>query len=654
MFARSRKVVAGGGYQTGTMERIFAFTPIPCLVLDSTFHIIQVSPSYLALAKLPLEECVGLDIYDFVESKVPVPDAATLRHAIQTALSIKDVYILDGISVANGTFWRVRTIPIFDKDELLYVILEAQDTTEEHSKMQALNEQLYTSETYRILVSTVKDYAIFMIDPRGHVLTWNAGAAILKQYEPHEILGKHFSVFYGEADRLAKKPDRELELCLREGKVEDEGWRYKQDGSRFWANVVITPIYRANTLIGFSKVTRDLTERKATEARMIAAFEEASKLKSDFLANMSHEIRTPMHGMLCALALLVDTGLTPDQRELASIIEESGSVLLQVINDILDYSKLSSGSFTINTEVISIPEIASAVVRCYPAAIKPQVRLETVIDLDVPRYAKGDPIRYRQIVQNMLSNAFKFTESGHIRVSISLLSEDETSYMVTTEVADTGIGVPSQAVSDLFTPFTQFDNSTTKRYQGTGLGLSICQTLSELMGGAIGFRPNINSRGSVFWFTIKLAKLDQRPLPLHLGPRLNVPAGDKLTDLACKKQLLLVEDNVINQTVMVRMLKGLGIQSVDMALDGAQAVQLIKKTPFAYSLILMDINMPVLDGIAATTQIRAMEFDVPIVAMTANALKGDAEMYLAKGFNDYIAKPVERRALLKMLCKWLQ
>jgi osomolarity two-component system, sensor histidine kinase TcsA len=330
------------------MERIFALTPIPCLVLDSSFHIVQVSASYLALSKFSLEECVGLSIYDFVETKVPVPDVASVRHAIQMALSSKDIYIIDGIGVANGSFWRLRTIPVFEKDELLYVVLEAQDTTEEYSKMQALNEQLYNSETYRILVHTVKDYAIFMIDPTGNIATWNAGAAILKQYTPQEVLGKHFSVFYGEEDRRAKKPDKELELCLREGKVEDEGWRYRKDGSRFWANVGITPIYRSGTLIGFSKVTRDLTERKATEARMIAAFEEASNLKSDFLANMSHEIRTPMHGMLSALALLIDTGLSPDQRELASIIEGSGSVLLQVINDILDYSKLASSILVID------------------------------------------------------------------------------------------------------------------------------------------------------------------------------------------------------------------------------------------------------------------------------------------------------------------
>ena len=634
------------------MERIFALTPIPCIILDSSFHIVQVSASYLALSKFSPEECVGLSIYDFVETKIPVPDVASVRHAIETAISIKDVYIMDGIGVPNGGFWRVRTIPVFDKDELLYVVLEGQDTTEEHSKMQALNDQLYASETFRILVNTVKDYAIFMLNPTGHIATWNAGAAILKQYTAQEILGKHFRIFYCEEDRKAKKPETELEVCLREGKLEDEGWRYKKDGSRFWANVVITPVYRSDTLIGFSKVTRDLTERKATETRMVAAFEEASKLKSDFLANMSHEIRTPMHGMLSALALLVDTGLSPDQRELASIIEESGSVLLQVINDILDYSKLASGSFTINTDTISVPEITSAVMRCYPAAMRPQVRLETVIHPNIPRSAKGDPIRYRQILQNIVSNAVKFTESGYVRVNVSLLDDDddETSHNIMTEVADTGIGVPSHAVSDLFVPFTQFDDSVTKRFKGTGLGLSICKSLTELMGGAIGFRPNKNPHGSIFWFTVKLAKVDEKSIPIRPS---RIP-GEKLSEIALKKQLLLVEDNVINQTVMVRLLKVLGFQCVDIALDGAQAVQLVKKKPLTYNLILMDINMPVLDGVSATTQIRILGLNIPIVAMTANALEGDAQTYLAKGFNDYIAKPVDRRALLKILFKWLQ
>jgi osomolarity two-component system sensor histidine kinase TcsA len=235
-------------------------------------------------------------------------------------------------------------------------------------------------------------------------------------------------------------------------------------------------------------------------------------------------------------------------------------------------------------------------------------------------------------------------------VSISLHSDDETSYTIMTEVTDTGIGVPSHAISDLFTPFTQFDNSATKRYKGTGLGLSICKSLTELMGGTIGFRPNPNPHGSIFWFTTKLAKLEEKSIPTRPA----CISGEKLTEMALKKQLLLVEDNVINQTVMVRLLKVLGFQYVDIALDGAQAVQLVKKKPLTYNLILMDINMPVLDGVTATAQIRVLGLEIPIVAMTANALEGDAQTYLAKGFSDYIAKPVDRQALLKVLFKWLQ
>ena len=235
-------------------------------------------------------------------------------------------------------------------------------------------------------------------------------------------------------------------------------------------------------------------------------------------------------------------------------------------------------------------------------------------------------------------------------MSISLLNDDETSYNIKTEVIDTGIGVPSHVVSDLFTPFTQFDNSATKRYKGTGLGLSICKSLTELMGGTIGFRPNNNPHGSNFWFTTTLAKLNEKSIPI----RPSCTPGEKLTEVALKKQLLLVEDNVINQAVMIRLLKVLGFQCVDIALDGAQAVQLVKKRPLTYNLVLMDINMPVLDGVSATAQIRVLGLDVPIVAMTANALEGDAQTYLTKGFSDYIAKPVDRRALLKILFKWLQ
>lgn len=414
-------------------------------------------------------------------------------------------------------------------------------------------------------------------------------------------------------------------------------------------------------LLGFSKVTRDLSERKKAESRLIAAYEEASKLKSEFLANMSHEIRTPMHGMLAALTLLLDTSLDPEQLELARVIEESGEVLLQVINDILDYSKLASGSFSIAHDIISVPDIILSVFRAHEKMCKPNVRLEKSIDPMLPSAAEGDSLRYRQIVQNLLSNATKFTEEGYVQIHATLKEEDDEYYTILTEVIDSGIGVPAIASGSLFTPFTQFDNSATKRYKGTGLGLSICRSLAELMGGNIGFHGNTEGSGSVFWFTAKLKKVEQLAQIEFIQRKLDTlssqsptPALDDLHNLAQNCRILLAEDNAINRKVMLKMLAGLGFASIDVATDGKEAVRMSTKGLFSnnwlpYDLILMDVNMPFLDGVQATKEIRGAGVEVPIIAMTANALKGQAESYIAKGMTGYIAKPVDRKALIELL-----
>lgn len=431
------------------------------------------------------------------------------------------------------------------------------------------------------------------------------------------------------------------------------------------ANVVITPVYKDDVLLGFSKVTRDLSERKKAESKLISAYEEASKLKSEFLANMSHEIRTPMHGMLAALTLLLDTHLNPEQLELARVIEESGEVLLQVINDILDYSKLASGSFSISHDIISVPDIILSVFRTHEKLCNPNVRLEKIIDSKLPSAAEGDSLRYRQIVQNLLSNAIKFTEKGYVRIEATLKEEDRDYYTITTKVIDSGIGVPVIASGSLFTPFTQFDNSATKRYKGTGLGLSICKSLAELMGGNIGFYSNPERPGSVFWFTAKLKKVEQLAQVEFLQRRLEsltcpspTPAFDDLRILAQNRRVLLAEDNAINRKVMLKILAGLGFASIEVAVDGNEAVsksieRLSSGLP-RYDLVLMDVNMPFLDGVQATKEIRSAGLDIPIVAMTANALKGQAESYIAKGMSGYIAKPVDRKLLVELLLSYLK
>ncbi|KAF1933687.1 two-component system protein A [Didymella exigua CBS 183.55] len=639
---------------------IFRFTPVPTLIVDASRKIVQVSDSLvMTLPGGRREDLMGRHVLDRPDLPVLASARESLRAAEETGSWTQVDHLTDSQQV-----WRTRAVPIYRNDSLHCTQLEFHDVTEEHRKRLELEERLYTNETFRILVETVKDYAIFMLDPNGNIATWNAGAQAFKGYTKSEIVGQHFSMFYGEKDLASDKPGCELRDALRDGRCEDEGWRYRKDGSRFWANVVITPVFREGVLIGFSKVTRDLTDRRKAEQQLIGAYEEASKLKSEFLANMSHEIRTPMHGLLSALTLLLDTKLDFDQLDLARIIQESGEVLLQVINDILDYSKLANGSFSISHDIINIADIVHSVHRAQQKLFGAQVKFEIHLDPRIPQAGEGDSLRYRQIVQNLVSNAAKFTEKGSVHVNTRLEGEDEENSVIWTEVVDTGIGVPVASANALFTPFTQFDNSATKRYKGTGLGLSICKSLSELMGGEIGFHSNPGGHGSVFWFTIKLKKCKQfqtvKTPHIELnGLRVPTPAiGDHLEEMknvAVTKRLLLAEDNFINRKVMLRMLTGLGFPDIDVAVDGKEAVAKTIQTaihqhaPVPYDLILMDINMPVQDGVSATQELRDKGYHMPIIAMTANALKGHAEAYIAKGMTGYIAKPVDRKLLIKVL-----
>ncbi|KAJ4379362.1 hypothetical protein N0V86_005407 [Didymella sp. IMI 355093] len=642
---------------------VFRLTPVPTLVVDASRRIVQVSDSFVMTSPGGRREDLVGRHADDVFDRPDLPVLASARESLQVSEETGSPNQVDHLTDSQQ-IWRTRTVPIYRNGNLQCTQLEFHDITEEHRKRLELEERLYTNETFRILVETVKDYAIFMLDPNGNIATWNAGAQAFKGYTKSEIIGQHFSKFYGEEDLASDKPGRELRDALRDGRCEDEGWRYRKDGSRFWANVVITPIFREGALIGFSKVTRDLTDRRQAEQQLIGAYEEASKLKSEFLANMSHEIRTPMHGLLSALTLLLDTKLDYDQLDLARVIQESGEVLLQVINDILDYSKLANGSFSISQDIINIADIVHSVHRAQQKLFGLQVKFEIHLDPRIPKAGEGDSLRYRQIVQNLVSNAAKFTEEGSVHVNARLEGEDEENSLIRTEVVDTGIGVPEASANALFTPFTQFDNSATKRYKGTGLGLSICKSLSELMGGEIGFHPNPEGHGSVFWFTMKLRKCKQfqtvDTLSIEVdGLRVPTPAvEDRMEEIkrvAVSKRLLLVEDNFINRKVMLRMLAGLGFPNIDVAVDGKEAVAKTVQSAdeehasVPYDLILMDVNMPVQDGVSATQELRGKGYQMPIIAMTANALKGQADAYIAKGMTGYIAKPVDRKLLVKVL-----
>lgn len=639
-------------------------SPVPTLVVTPAFRIERVSKGVEDAWHRGRDEFLGKDLFTALYGGSPLErfDRLPLVRAIEEAVAARNFRHCYAVYNARGVAWSARIIPIFRGDEMLSLVLDwdqvESKTTEGGEVIQSA---LSVDEVLRLLIQTVKDYAIFLLDTRGYVATWNTGAQLLKGYTKEEIVGKHFSTFYGQDDLQAGKPEDELLTCLREGRVQDEGWRYRKDGTRFWANVVITALYRNGVHVGFGKVTRDLTERREAELKLIAAYEESAKLKNDFLANMSHEIRTPMHGMLSACTLLLDTKLDEDQRETANIISESGQILLQVINGILDYSKLSSGNFSVNTDLVGVANIISSVVKNVQMTLVPGVYLKLVLAPGLPKSAQGDPLRFRQIFQNIIDNAVKFTEKGSVQVDVSISAEDQTSYTILTQVTDSGIGVPEDDVQNLFKPFTQLENHTKKRFQGTGLGLSIAKSLAELLGGQMGYRPNPEHNGSVFWFTVKLKKID------NLN-KLNVSDQEaaksqqdsekekmlrRIREMAPRKRILAAEDNLVNQKVLSRVLNSLGFQDFTIASNGAEAVSLLSASPNAYDLVLMDISMPIMDGFEATRKIRTYGNPIPIIAMTAYALRGDSETCLEKGMDDYISKPVNINKLLQKLLTWL-
>ncbi|HEY7236760.1 MAG TPA: PAS domain-containing sensor histidine kinase [Gemmatimonadaceae bacterium] len=345
------------------------------------------------------------------------------------------------------------------------------------------------SGLYGLLVESVQDYAIFALDPDGYVITWNTGAARLKGYAPEEIIGRHFSVFYPEEDDPLVKTRWELEVAAREGRFEDEGWRVRKDGTQFWANVIITALRAPDgTLVGFAKVTRDLTERKAAEERAVrdasrlAAVEASNRTKSEFLATMSHELRTPLNA-IGGYAELMELGVagpvTSEQESYLSRIRSSQQHLLAIINDLLNYSRSEAGQLAYDLERISLHDVVE---RSIPMMLPTATSKSIAIGhgpCTMAVHAWADEQKVEQIVLNLLSNAVKFTPRGG-RVVVSCgIAEDQS----TITVSDTGPGVPPEKSEEIFEPFVQLGRSLTSQQQGTGLGLAISRELARAMHG---------------------------------------------------------------------------------------------------------------------------------------------------------------------------
>ncbi|HEX2189933.1 MAG TPA: PAS domain S-box protein [Longimicrobiaceae bacterium] len=473
--------------------------------LDPEGHILSWNAGAQRLKGYRPEEIIGRHFSTFY----PPGDLAAGKPAREIADAIRDGRVEDEgwrIRKDGSRFWANVVITALrdGSGALVGFAKVTRDLTERRGAEEALRE---SEERFRVLVHGVRDYAIFMLDPQGRIVSWNEGAQRIKGYTAEEIIGRHFSTFYPAADVATGKTEWELEIAAREGKYEEEGWRVRKDGSCFWASVLITALRRSNgKLMGFAKVTRDLTERRAAheraiaDARRIAEAETASRTKSEFLAAMSHELRTPINATL-GYTELIEVGIggpvTEQQRDYLNRIRGSQEHLLRIISDLLNYSRIEAGQMEYDLAPVPVHEMVEAVL----PMVEPQAAAKRIALVHGPcpaePVARTDRVKAEQIVLNLLGNAVKFTpDEGRVTIGCGTAGD-----RIVITVTDTGPGVPPEKQGAIFEPFVQLGRSLTSGHEGTGLGLAISRDLARDMGGDV----TVTSRpGEGATFTLSL------------------------------------------------------------------------------------------------------------------------------------------------------
>ena len=527
----------------------------------------------------------------------------------------------------GSRFWANVTItPIYDRAGTLSGFAKVTRDLTERRKHE---EQLRASEERsRLLVENVRDYAIFMLDDGGLVRSWNSGARAINGYETHEILGQPLSIFYTPEDQQAGKPQAELEAAKLFGRVENEGWRVRKDGTVFWVNAIVTAMRAPDgKLIGYAKVTRDMTERKRLEE-----LERSSRRMNEFLAMLAHELRNPLAPIRNAVTVMQLEELpSPAVRTCRDIIDRQLTHVTHLVDDLLDIGRLSTGKVKLRLEIVRMAEVVSRSVEAVRPLMDTRRHTLSVHVPPSPVYVNGDPTRLAQILQNLLINAAKYTQEGG-RISLTLEPRDG---FVNTSVEDNGRGLDENHIEAIFELFRQGPNDTPSE-SGLGIGLTLARSLAEMHGGTLEARSPGLGKGSTF--TVRLPVAQDAPSPEH----------DTEADEIKARRVLVVDDNRDAADTTTAILRLLG-HEVECTYSGRAALELAAH--WRPGVIFLDLAMPEMDGIETLRRLRETPAGGRIfaIAMTGYGSQDDKRRTADAGFDAHLTKPVELDALTALL-----
>jgi PAS domain S-box-containing protein len=643
--------------------------------IDRAGNVTHWNQAAVSLFQWSPEEAIGKSLAELI---IPERFRAGHGRGIQAAAKMGKIQPrsmdVPAIKRDGGEFTAAMTMFSIEdpEDTGMYAFLEDVTGARDQQKQNRQNEEMYSQ-----ILDAVTD--MVLVKDREHRIVY-ANKAF------REFYGMSMDELRGIIDSPVNEPgftEQYLEddaFVINTGETRNipEEPVTRHDGKVFLFNTIKSGVVDKNgTVINSVGVSRDITQRKTNEekiqqlnqdlahkveelqnlARKLQTARdealEASRLKSEFVANISHEIRTPISALIGITELLLDTSLDQEQKDLLELAFESGRSLLTIINDILDFSKIEAAKVRLEDKYFSLVRILSGSVELLSeGALDKNLSISFTYDQSIPQRLMGDPTRLRQILINLVSNAIKFTDQGAIQIRAYVEEQDQWYTRVRFEVQDTGIGVPADAQKRLFLPFMQIDSSTSRKHGGTGLGLAISKRLVELMNGSMGVISEEGS-GSTFWFS----------LPFRLPTEDHTPASQAdswdhqtVSDASTlEHRILLVEDNHALQKLALKQLQRLGYET-DVVGTGLEALDAVAKN--TYSLILMDCQLPEMDGFDATRRIRENEQlnglrHTPIIAMTASAMFGDRERCLEAGMDDYIAKPVSIEKLRKIVSRWV-